>query len=916
MLYLSIHPIINLKPLLTYQFFRVFTLALMMCLGLAVSATHLVGGEVTYEYLGNNQYLVTLKVYRDCGPANINQTPFDDFASVAIYRTANNGLVETLSIPLVSSNISTVPLTLENPCFVLPDDVCVQEAIYQEEVTLPQINGGYTITYQRCCRNPSIQNINFPDDSGATFTTHIPGSNEAPANNSAAVFTNFPPPALCRNAAFTFDHSAVDPDGDVLVYEFCTPLNGGDPTNPQPSPAPPPPYTPVQWSAGFNVNNPITSNPGFQINSSTGIITGTATQLGQYVIGVCVSEYRDGVLINRTNRDFQFNVTLCDPSIISDMPAQADAGPSAGICAGLTLQFENNSTNATFYHWDFGVPNTLADTSNIENPVFTFPQEGTYTIMLIANPGYECADTVTQIYQCFDPLVGTISGYEFDCSDGSGSFSFTSSVDGISANTDFLWNFGSGSNPVTSIQGDPTGIVLNPNVQTHTITLHLQDQACDHDTSFVLTIGPPPVAAIAPQTAFCEGFDYQFESQSINATSFYWDFNTLMNGDNSTDENPLYTFSDTGHYTIMLLAMAQDNCPDTAYMPLAIYGLLDPYFDQPGPQCVSDNSFTFLAEGASSSQALYNWNFGSVASPISSSSGQPSNIHFSDNGWHDVSLTISENGCVETYADSVWVVDDPTLSISGTNLSGCPPLIADFDATGYAETGIFYLWNFGDGSESSLEDPTNSYELSGNYPVSCTLYTTTGCVRTITQNLETDVFVSPVPVPGFVMNPTAVDILNPLITIADSSQMSTGCMYIFSDGTIINDCDFEYAFTEAGRQSVTQIVTNEYGCRSSVTGYINVGGLLFFAPNAFTPNFDGINDVWLPETTGISEYHIQVFDRWGTIIFESNDPEQAWLGQIRGGDHFAENGLYYYQVKLRNLVDESFDFKGHIVIVR
>ena len=906
----------KLKPFSSYRLISLLIVCVISTWSLSVFATHLVGGEVTYEHLGNNQYRVTLKVYRDCGPANINQTPFDDFASVAIYRTSNNALVETLSIPLSNTNVSTVPLALENPCFVLPDDVCVQEAVYQDEVTLPQINGGYTITYQRCCRNPSIQNINFPDDSGATFTTHVPGSNEAPANNSGAVFTNFPPPALCRNAAFTFDHSATDPDGDVLVYEFCTPLNGGDPTNPQPNPASPPPYTPVQWSGGFSVNNPITSNPGFQINSATGVITGTATQLGQFVIGVCVSEYRNGVLINRTNRDFQFNVTLCDPSIISDMPPQAEAGPSSGICAGLTLQFENNSTNASFYHWNFGVQNIDSDTSNVENPIYTFPAEGTYEIMLIANPGYECADTTTQIYQCFDPLVGVIEDYSFDCSDGSGSFSFVASVDGISSNTDFDWNFGAGSTPVSSTTPDPIGIVLNPNVQTHTISLHVQDQACEHDTTLVITIGLPPIAAIAPQTAFCEGFDYQFESQSTNATSFYWDFNTVLNGDNSTEENPWYTFSDTGQYVVSLIAMAPDNCPDTTSMTLAIYGLLNPQFDRPSSQCLSDNSFTFLAEGASSSEAQYQWNFGSIASPSSSIIGQPSNIQFSENGWHDVSLTISENGCVETYTDSVWVVQDPTLAISATNISGCPTLLVNFEAQGTAETSIFYLWDFGDGAQSSLEDPINSYEESGSYAVSCTLYTTTGCVRTITQNLETDIFVAPIPQPGFVMNPTSVDILNPEITISDSSLYSTSCMYVFSDGTVINECDFEYAFTEAGRQSVTQIVINEYGCKSSVTGYINVGGLLFFAPNSFTPNFDGINDVWLPESTGISEYNIKIYDRWGTIIFESNDPTEAWLGQIRGGDHFAEDGMYYYQVKLSNLVDESFDFKGHIILIR
>jgi hypothetical protein len=196
---------------------------LLILLGLLVQplwATHIVGGEIFYNYLGGNNYLITLKMYRDCGPANVNGTGFDDFASIGIFSSTGQ-LVDEELIPLESTNVSFIPVELDNPCFILPPDVCVESAIYQTTVSLPPQIGGYTLTYQRCCRQPSIDNITQPQNSGATYTTHIPGSNENSPQNSAPHFLNFPPPALCWNAEFTFDHSAFDPDGDSLVYSFC-----------------------------------------------------------------------------------------------------------------------------------------------------------------------------------------------------------------------------------------------------------------------------------------------------------------------------------------------------------------------------------------------------------------------------------------------------------------------------------------------------------------------------------------------------------------------------------------------------------------------------------------------------------------------------------------------------------------------
>ena len=101
-----------------------------------------------------------------------------------------------------------------------------------------------------------------------------------------------------------------------------------------------------------------------EIDPLTGIITGMPTAVGQYAIGICVSEFRDGVLLSTTMRDFQFNVTLCDPNIQAVVAEQTPAQ----LCIGETITMDNNSLNGSSYSWDFGVPGMTTDVSNTFEP--------------------------------------------------------------------------------------------------------------------------------------------------------------------------------------------------------------------------------------------------------------------------------------------------------------------------------------------------------------------------------------------------------------------------------------------------------------------------------------------------------------------------------------------------------------------
>ncbi len=875
-------------------------------------ATHIVGGEIFYTYLGNDQYSVTLKVFRDCGPTNTLGTGFDAEAKVAVYANPNSSIEYTvMSMPLGSATINFVPVVLENPCFVLPPDVCVQQAIYTQTIILPPNAGGYTLTHQRCCRNPSIVNLIVPQSQGATFTTTIPGTNILPVGtNSCARFTQLPPVALCQNAQFTFNHSAIDPDNDSLAYHLCSPMLGGNQDNPAPNPPTGPPYAPVAWGATFNASDPITSNPAFTIDPVTGHMSGTATQVGQFVIGVCVSEYRSGVLINTTNRDFQFNVTICDPSILASGP------PDFEFCLGETIEFVNNSVNATFYHWDFGVEGVESDTSNLETPSFTYVSSGIYNVRLIANPGWPCADTAYSQVTSLSIINPEIIMEGYSCINNGDYYSFTSEAT-VGDNAVYSWDFGAGSIPQFSSLASPGNIKMNDEASAMSVSLFVTEVGGCPESDEIHIVNPPNVfASIVPQDIFCEGYFYQFESLPTQAQNYKWDFGIPGDSDVTTLQNPGFLFPDTGQYVVTLVVNAPFTCPDTTSRVFKIYQLLAPFFLEQDPMCLDVNSFDFNGSGSTTGSAVYSWDFGSFANTQFSHTQNPQNIIFSQAGHHEVRLTVSENGCERTFTDDVWVPDNMIADFEIVNAQGCPSLEVTFNALVQADSPLSYFWDLGDGTTHAAASVTHTYKNSGYYDVSVTVATTSGCIETKTKLFRQNVFVYPVPTARFVIDPQQINILEPHIVVRDSSIGATECYYTLSDGSLYNEFDFKHSWNEAGKQWITQHVTNEYGCRDDITGEVAISGHYFYAPNSFTPNDDGVNEVWFPVMSGIKDYHILIFDRWGEVVFESYDYEQSWKGDFQDGEYFVPNGVYQYLIRFSDLLSYPIEYNGHIILTR
>jgi hypothetical protein len=427
-----------------------------------VRASHIVGGDIYYDYLGSNNYRFFINVYRDCLSSGAG---FDSPLNLSVYA-AGNVLVQNVQVPFPGSSI--LPVVFNNPCVIPPNNICTERAIYTVVLNLPPTNGGYTIAYQRCCRGPNISNLVNPDDTGFTLFCRVPGAETGMTANSSPRFTNYPPLLLCNNEDLVFNHSATDPDGDQLIYSLVQPSAGATAFNPAPNPSPPPPYAPVQWAAGHSTANPLGPGASITIDPNTGLLNASPNLTGLFVVGIKVDEYRNGVLLNSTIRDFLFRVFNCNLQLEAILPEQEDLPGFVSYCQGLTINFENNSYGGTNYAWDFGVPGTNTDVSTLFEPTYTYPAPGVYEAMLVVNPGWPCTDTAYIDINVNNELEVTFDFEDSLCIFGN-SFEFAASSN-APLNINYSWDFGSTGTPSNGTGQVIGGISFNSS-GLHEVTL-------------------------------------------------------------------------------------------------------------------------------------------------------------------------------------------------------------------------------------------------------------------------------------------------------------------------------------------------------------------------------------------------------------------------------------------------------------
>ena len=785
-----------------------------------------------------------MKVYRDClngippfdGWPNSSGVVVDAFYT--IFDAAGNVVQTGLFTPLT---FSTVPPSNNSPCApASAGNACVEEALYEANVNLPPLVGGYYIVYQRCCRNGTILNLVNPGAVGATYWEHIPGP-EVVAVNSSPRFSNRPPIYICEANPIAFDHMATDPDGDSLVYSLCDPFDGLnttcpviDPTNTScPAANTPPPYVSVPFISPYSPSYPMSSSPAININPSTGYLDGVPNIQGQWVVGVCVSEYRNGQLIGVHHRDFQFNVIVCPFVVSADIISQTTTnnGQGTGYCNGFTISYFNNSFNGTTYHWDFGDPSTLADTSNVYNPNYTFPAPGDYTVTLIVNPGSPCGDTATEVFHVHPLLSPDYLAPTDQCLNGN-SFNFGGGG-AFQGNGVFNWTFGTNATPQSANTVSVSNVVYNsPGV--YPVVFTVSENGCTASVTKTVTVWPSPNASIGSFTASgCAPLTVNFPnfSSTGNGMSYLW---TFSDGTTSTAFNPVKTFTLAGVYNVSLTVTSNQQCIDTSQVtavnsitvsnvPTSLYNITSATGN-----CFNNNSFNFTNNSTTSGPATYSWSFGANASSQMSTSTNVNNVHYSSPGTYVTSLTVNESGCVNTSTQTIELYDNPLAQIGTFPTTGCTPFSVTFSNQSTAGSVMNYLWTFSDGTSSTQMNPVKVFNTEGIYTVSLTVNTTTGCIGSSSIVAANSISVTETPIASF--NSTSISGLcfnNNSINFTNTSSYFGNVSHYWNFGPNATPQNsnsvnvFNVTYNAAGIYTVTLTETKN-GCVDAATQVVEL----------------------------------------------------------------------------------------------
>lgn len=495
---------INIDPVKS-TFSRISQFALVFFIALlganVANATHIVGGDLTYECKGFGDYEVTLTVRLDC---ENGEEPFDNTAHVGIFDGYGNLLpwFGTGGMILIQDpQIDTIDTSLDLGCALIGESVCVVQAIYKGTVNLPKRESGYYFAYQRCCRNVTLTNVVDPLNTGATvYARLLEQEMEDGVCNSTPTFNQWPRIYECVNSTFTFDHSATDAEGDSLVYRLCAPASGATFDIPQPVPPAGPSYEDVEFKAPFSFEDPMGGIP-LTINSETGLMTATPDAIGQWLVGVCVEEYRDGVLLTTVRRFFEYNTRVC-----AEGPVASFESPDP-FCEGLEFTVNNTSTGADSYNWTVTPPDGVVFNASDVNPTFTFPSNGIYSISLEAFRDIDgCSNVFINDVGVYDSQLEASFDAEIEsCAGDSTNVVLTStSTDPDYTIVSWDWTVSSpGFN--TTATGEMTSVTV-PTVDDVEITLLVtSENGCTETLTITFDADPLDLELIANPMAVCQG---------------------------------------------------------------------------------------------------------------------------------------------------------------------------------------------------------------------------------------------------------------------------------------------------------------------------------------------------------------------------------------------------------------------------
>jgi gliding motility-associated-like protein len=764
-------------------------------------------------------------------------------------------------------------------------------------------SGGLTYTWSSSLGSYSAQNPSVPNaqpNMSGTYTLTVTDNNGCTAQTTTQLVVNALPPVSVNSATICLSNTAALNASGATSYSWSpgSGLSATSGANVNASPTTTTVYTVTGTDGNGCVNtasSTVTVNAALLVSANSATIcpgtTATLTASGSNSYSWNTGATTAGITVSPgsttvytvTATDVNGCTSVATPTVLVNPPLVLSPQSNSPQCQGNTLNF----FITTGISWNWNGPQGFFSTQ--ANPSILNAQpnmSGTYTVSGMDANG--CTDTTT-INATVNPLpVVTPSSNSPICQGA------TLNLTGTAAST-YSW---SGPASYSSNQQSPFITSAQPNM-SGTYTLALTDNnGCVNSGAVQVTINANPVVSVNSPT-LCAGNSVTLSASG--AVNYSWTPSTGLSGTSGSS----VTANPTTSTNYIVTGIDGNLCSGSDTAVVTVYQL--PTVSVSSATICANSTATLTATGAS----LYSW---SPATGLSSTNGSPVLASPSSTTSYSIQGT-DLHGCVSSTTCTVKVNPLPNVKISPQTTSGCAPLLVSFSNAGASQGSC--SWSFGDGTTSNTSClPTHIFSTAGTYTVDLQLTDSNGCVN----HSQSLVVIYPVPHADFNATPQPTTILDPTIHFYDASTLApiTSWSWNFGDGDTSKIEFPTHVYQDTGSYPVQLTVVSSFGCRDSIIKIIVIQDeYVVYVPNAFTPNYDGTNDVFLPKGTGIADYKLWVYDRWGELVFYSEDPHTGWDGRMHNhGSQILQQDVYAWKLEVTNEKGEPRMFKGTVSLIK
>ncbi len=497
-----------------------------------------------------------------------------------------------------------------------------------------------------------------------------------------------------------------------------------------------------------------------------------------------------------------------------------------------------------------------------------------------------------------------------DAGNNLSSFTYTCSNFSVATPTctqgmSYSWNFGDPSSANnTSTLSTPTHIFTEPGI--YNVSLTLSGGPCNAVATTTQQVSVIGSSVTTVSNVACFGGANGGAAVSAMYGQAPYTYNWLPFGGTNATANSL----SAGTYTVLI--SDAKNCVSSLTVSVGQPAISTGLSTQTLTNCLGDNTLLQVNLSGVTDPVSFLWLPGSFTTSSISVSPASTTVY-------SVNVVISGNCPIsEQKLYTVMVVPKPIVASINSKLEGCAPLCVTLeDKSSTQGTIIQNVWSFNNGNNSALSVVNMCFEKAGTYAGVHSVTNSYGCTSTKYDFISINVY--PQPIAQFEADNTEVSELNSLITFKDLTKGSIlKWEWNFGGEGSSIEKDPVYNFNAIGEYPVLLTVTNEFDCSNTARQLIKVlPEFTFFAPNSFTPNGDGLNDIFLPKGMGwdITNYDLAIYDRWGQKIFHTTNPAQGWDGTLKGNLETTIGG-YIYKALVYDNYKKVHEYTGSVTIIK